>query len=84
MLQSVTFVHVSPVGSPQVTQPAIVIGKVIVSDIIANKWYPGKYQEMSHSFLGMLQKGGGGTLVWINVSVVLLMYRCIRKFWNST
>lgn len=80
MLQSVTFVHVSHIGGLQVTQLAISIGKrkVIVTNIISNKWYTGRYKEVSHSLLRFLPKQGRGTLKLESVFVFLFIYRCLR------
>lgn len=45
-LQSLTFVHVSRPGVLQVAQPATSIEKVIVKNIISNKWYTGNSTKM--------------------------------------
>lgn len=46
MLQSLTSVHISRTGVLQAAQPATAIDKVIVKNIISNKWYTSNSTKM--------------------------------------
>lgn len=46
MLQSLTSVHISRTGVLQAAQPATAIEKVIVKNIISNKWYTSNSTKM--------------------------------------